>query len=231
MRWRTVTYGRGSEGEMANGVGSQYPSHHIGTWCIQHYYRWFKRTRTFRWNKKSGFCACAITFQLASTLLYQRVYRREQLIRQMNMGAPVNTSRHSYLHSGVTGQINGAGYGWCMCCPVRDMDGVCAVRTKVKSSVVSQNSHQTFVNPLALASHEAHVSGGYKRDHYTSCSTASNDFIFQARSQNCEKRLLTSSCLSVRLPARNNSAPNGRIFMKFGIWILLENLSRKFKFH
>ena len=23
-----------------NGVGSQYPSHYLGTWCIQHYYRW-----------------------------------------------------------------------------------------------------------------------------------------------------------------------------------------------
>jgi hypothetical protein len=27
------------EGKLANGVGSQYPSHYIGTWCIQRYYR------------------------------------------------------------------------------------------------------------------------------------------------------------------------------------------------
>ena len=27
------------KGKLANGVGSQYPSHYIGTWCIQHYYR------------------------------------------------------------------------------------------------------------------------------------------------------------------------------------------------
>jgi hypothetical protein len=26
-------------GKLANGVGSQYPSHYVGTWCIQHYYR------------------------------------------------------------------------------------------------------------------------------------------------------------------------------------------------
>ena len=26
--------------KLANGVGSQYPSHYHGTWCIQHYYRW-----------------------------------------------------------------------------------------------------------------------------------------------------------------------------------------------
>ena len=36
-RWRT---GEEVKGKMANGVGSQYPSHYLGTWCIQHYYRW-----------------------------------------------------------------------------------------------------------------------------------------------------------------------------------------------
>ena len=39
-RWRT----RGEvKGKLANGMGSQYPSHYLGTWCIQHYnhyYRW-----------------------------------------------------------------------------------------------------------------------------------------------------------------------------------------------
>jgi len=25
--------------KLANGVGSQYPSQYLGTWCIQHYYR------------------------------------------------------------------------------------------------------------------------------------------------------------------------------------------------
>jgi hypothetical protein len=27
------------KGKLANGVGSQYASHYLGTWCIQHYYR------------------------------------------------------------------------------------------------------------------------------------------------------------------------------------------------
>jgi hypothetical protein len=36
-RWST---GGEVKGKLANGVGSQYPSHHLGTWCIQHYYRW-----------------------------------------------------------------------------------------------------------------------------------------------------------------------------------------------
>jgi len=26
--------------KLANGVGNQCPSHYLGTWCIQHYYRW-----------------------------------------------------------------------------------------------------------------------------------------------------------------------------------------------
>ena len=56
----------------------------------------------------------------------------------------------------------------------------------------------------------------------------------QASSQNCKKRLLASSHLSVRPsvrpPAWNNSAPTKRIFIKFDIWIFFENLSPKFKF-
>jgi hypothetical protein len=41
-------------------------------------------------------------------------------------------------------------------------------------------------------------------------------------SQNCDNRLLALSRLSA-----GNSAPTGRIFMKFDIWVFLENLSRK----
>ena len=36
-RWRM---GGEVKGKLANGVGSQYPSHYLGTWYIQHYYRW-----------------------------------------------------------------------------------------------------------------------------------------------------------------------------------------------
>jgi len=57
---------------------------------------------------------------------------------------------------------------------------------------------------------------------------------FSARSQNCKWRLLSfvmSVCLSLCLSEWNNSAPTGRIFMKFYIWDLFRYLSRKFKFH
>jgi hypothetical protein len=80
-RWRT---GGEVKGKLANGVGSQYSSHYLGTWCIQHYCRWcahlgcpvvdwtdaprrFKWTRQFWRKTKSGFCAHAITFQTQST--------------------------------------------------------------------------------------------------------------------------------------------------------------------
>jgi len=81
MWWHTVMHGRGEvKGKVANGMGSQYPSHYLRTWCIQHYYYWrahlgckwtdapcrFKWTHPFRWKTKSGFCTCAITVQLAS---------------------------------------------------------------------------------------------------------------------------------------------------------------------
>jgi hypothetical protein len=41
---------------------------------------------------------------------------------------------------------------------------------------------------------------------------------FQALSQNCEKRLLASSCLSVRPSSWNNSTAAGRMFMNTYIW-------------
>ena len=57
-------------------------------------------------------------------------------------------------------------------------------------------------------------------------------FPFQTRSQNCEKRLPGSSCLSVASSARpfawNSSYPTWRIFMQIDIWVFFENLSRKF---
>jgi hypothetical protein len=36
-RWRT---GREVKEKLSNGVGSQYASHYLGRWCIQHYYCW-----------------------------------------------------------------------------------------------------------------------------------------------------------------------------------------------
>jgi hypothetical protein len=79
-RWRTVGE---VKGKLVNGVGSQYSSHHLGTWCISittadahtsaasSRLNWrpgrFKWTRPFRRKTKSGFCACAITFQTQST--------------------------------------------------------------------------------------------------------------------------------------------------------------------
>jgi hypothetical protein len=76
-RWRT---GGEVKGKLTNGVGSQYPSQYLGTWCIQYYYRWrahlgcqtdaprrFKWTRPFRRMTKSGFCACAVTFKTQSS--------------------------------------------------------------------------------------------------------------------------------------------------------------------
>jgi len=38
-QWRT---GRQVKGKLANGVGSQYSSHYLGTWCIKHYYQYYR---------------------------------------------------------------------------------------------------------------------------------------------------------------------------------------------
>ena len=79
-RWRT---GGVVKGKLANGVGSQYSSNYIGKFLssittadaqtsaassrINWSPRRFKWTRPFRRKTKSGFCACAITFQAQST--------------------------------------------------------------------------------------------------------------------------------------------------------------------
>jgi len=51
-----------------------------------------------------------------------------------------------------------------------------------------------------------------------------------AKLRNATVKIFTPVCPSVRQPAWNNSAPTGRIFMKFYISVFLENLLRKFKF-
>ena len=54
--------------------------------------------------------------------------------------------------------------------------------------------------------------------------------LVRCLSQNCEKQLLTSSCLFVRPPAWNNTATVGRIFVKFYLIILKKKNSKIFKF-
>ena len=41
--WNVMAHGDARQWKWrgnTNGVCSQYPSHYLGTWCIQHYYRW-----------------------------------------------------------------------------------------------------------------------------------------------------------------------------------------------
>jgi hypothetical protein len=44
-RYRT---GREVKGKLANGVGSQYSLHTLGTRCVQHHYHYYRQTRTTR---------------------------------------------------------------------------------------------------------------------------------------------------------------------------------------
>lgn len=54
---------------------------------------------------------------------------------------------------------------------------------------------------------------------------------FYTHSQNCKMWLFASPCLPLYLSTCNNSAPIGRIFMKFDIWEFFVSLLRKFKWH
>jgi hypothetical protein len=62
------------------------------------------------------------------------------------------------------------------------------------------------------------------------CCFQYQEFAFLSTFAKLRKRLLASSCLSVRLSAWSNSAPNERIFTKFYILVFFENILRKFKF-
>ena len=55
--------------------------------------------------------------------------------------------------------------------------------------------------------------------------------IRRARKKKKFRTATISFIASVRPSARNNSAPTGRIFIKFNIWGFFENLSRKSKFY
>jgi hypothetical protein len=56
------------------------------------------------------------------------------------------------------------------------------------------------------------------------CVLYSNEISMVGKIANC-------FVMPVSLSAWNNSAPPGRIFMKFVLGTFLENLLRKFKFH
>jgi hypothetical protein len=60
--------------------------------------------------------------------------------------------------------------------------------------------------------------------------TRTGEAVFQASSQNFEKQLLVSSCVSLCPSTRNSSAPTRLIFIKVDIGILFENLSINFEF-
>jgi hypothetical protein len=94
MWWHTVTQGGEVKAKLANGVGSQYSyttSEHgatsistadAHTSTVSSRLNWrprrFKWTRPFRRKTKSGFCACAITFQTQYTT--QAHYRTISLV-------------------------------------------------------------------------------------------------------------------------------------------------------
>ena len=63
------------------------------------------------------------------------------------------------------------------------------------------------------------------------CYICTHRFVhFRRDSQNCEKRLLASSCLSVCLSAWNSLTCTERIFMRIDIWSFMGNVLRKYSF-
>jgi len=90
-----------------------------------------------------------------------------------------------------------------------------------------QDFRPKFCIHFCSSPHLPHV----KKNIISTFSQKKPDLFFLARSHNREKRLLTSSCLSVYPSAWNNSASTGRILMKLNIRGFFKNLSKKFQFH
>ena len=93
-RWRT---GGVVKWKLANAVGSQYPSHYLGTWCTQHYYSWcahlgcqqpteltltgrFKWTSPFRTKDEIWFLRMCHHISIG---LYYSHFRQGQLLRHI----------------------------------------------------------------------------------------------------------------------------------------------------
>ena len=71
-----MTHGRGSEGgKLVNGVGSQHSSHYLGTWFIQHYYRWCRTPRlpVVDWTDAPAYLIGLVRFAERRTLVSARV--------------------------------------------------------------------------------------------------------------------------------------------------------------
>jgi hypothetical protein len=75
----------------------------------------------------------------------------------------------------------------------------------------------SFITNLAVP--DQLFSSPFKKSAVGPCSAIHIPYppLFLARSQNCEKLLSASSCLSVCLSAWNNSSPTGQISTKFDI--------------
>jgi hypothetical protein len=94
---------------------------------------------------------------------------------------------------------------------------------------LKQGTHFRHFFPFFLYTKQLRTSKPSKTDWIW---TGHISFSFWAPSQNCEKRLLASSCLPVRSSvcplAWKKSAPTGGISMKSNFGVFFDNLSRKF---
>ena len=101
--WNVMAHGDARErkwrGNWRMEWGSQYTSHYPGTWCILHYYSWWRTPRLpavdctdvppadlnglvrFARKTKSGFCACAIIFQTVYFFNFPNFFFRATLNR------------------------------------------------------------------------------------------------------------------------------------------------------
>jgi hypothetical protein len=195
-----------------------------------------------QWGKKHVWCNHQVHRDFLITLYMQIVW---VICCVLNIKHVVHTDtdlRSGYVMEGPKQVELPASRNWVQACMLPAIQDMYTKGVQFKSQLLNTGTWSAAVwhSPivllpnsivLAASSHSAFFPAREKFE-----APFRNSIPFpQKRSQNCEKGLLASSCLSVCLSvcpsAWNKSVTTGRIFMKFHIWIFFENLPRNFKFH
>ena len=87
---------------LANAVCSQYPSHYLRTWCIQHYYRWCRTPRlpVVDWTDVTAYLNLLVRFTERWSLVSAHVPSRFRRTLLSN-ARPTNTCRCAFIVDGT----------------------------------------------------------------------------------------------------------------------------------
>ena len=105
--------------------------------------------------------------------------------------------------------------------------GIVPDRCRSKRTIIKTQSHLLLASRIRLSGTIPQLPL-YTFTIFLTSSTSRQDYFLDEFAKLRQATIGFVMC--IRPPAWNNSAPNGRIFIKFYMWVFFEYLSRKFKF-